>query len=263
MAVQELAGSPRYVTRYEAVGPMRAVVREFVCDWDEVQSVIRNALRTGATDQDGIRLSVSHVSVVPYSEGNSVCYPTGVDSEGKAKYDKARVTITYSTVVIEDDAGGYFFGFSESIDIGYDTIQYPMDGFYYATGGSLRVPVEQQYKTIRVPILEYSVTVKRFGPAPPAVLSLVGFVNSAPLFTKNLGVYFNPGCVLYAGLEFHHTTVPAAVTPNVYTCRFLVHPFEGWDRLPSAQLGGWYYPSVDGVTPLLTYPRANLNAVLM
>lgn len=78
------------------------------------------------------------------------------------------------------------------------------------------------------------------------------------LFCVRLNVA--PGKVMYVDFSYVHSHLPA-VTPTVYTCTFLIHPY-GWNAVYSRVLESWTTLKDRNGRTLMPYPLADLNAVL-
>ena len=259
MATEELAGSPRYrLDTHDYFND--SIVREYICDWSEVGEVVQELYQSTAKTPTDVILVPTDIRVEPYSSGSAICPPTGVDSDGYAQYNKAKVTVFYTGYTVAISGQQYLTGWSESIDTASLGVNIPTAGLVYF--GTLKsVYAENQFLPVRIPIVEYRVTVKKYGTVPPAAISMLGSINSVPFFTKRLGLAFAPYKVMYTGHNYAHNHVPA-LSPIVYTCTFMIHPIS-WIHVFSPSLNSWRRISTVGGTVVTPYPLADLNAVLI
>lgn len=257
MAVQELAGSPRFsINAFDYIN--NGAVREYICNWSEVPSLVERLLRSQTKTPDNVILLPQHITVTPYASGNTVCPPTGVDSEGYPVYSQAHVTVTYGGYA-SYVSGSYLAGYSESFNTGSISVPISTVGLVYANTNIEAYPENPTF-IARMPILEYRVSVRFYGTVPNAAIDLLGAVNSVPFYTRGAGRVFAPGKVMYVDLSYVHSHLPA-VTPTVYTCTFLIHPY-GWNAVYSRVLESWTTLKDRNGRTLMPYPLADLNAVL-
>lgn len=260
MSASELAGSPKFYVDV-ATGRYSGARRMFVCDWGDIESTIETLSKNPITIPGVGRRPCNRVTVEPYSDGNAICPPiTGSET---ATCAKVLLVAEYGERGVILDWSSFYTSWSEELGSATETVSVPVEGCRISKDGVSPVAgsaCDVPYKTIHVPLLEYTVTVRKYGGIPPSVQNLIGCVNKVPFLTKRIGAVYPPGTVLYSDFHIEKLFVPEGITPSIYRCKFLVHP-GGWDKVLSIAYGGFVYVYMNGST--LCYPRADLNLVLI
>lgn len=261
MALEELAGSPRFgIKVYDNIGD--GCHREFICNWNEIDQAVQQLAGSTIRLPNGNIVTCTKIEIVPYQSGSSVCAPKpGVEA---ATYDKARITAIYGEVGVILDWSGYYSGISERLTATYETVAVPVEGYYASYDGQVPIQgfsLDVPHKVCSVPLLEYTVFKKGYGPVGPLVAHFVGCVNSVPFITRHLGYVWEPGRVKYVDFEIGKTWVPGSLTPTVLTMRFLIHPVS-WNKVFSPAAGGWVYVHAANMEPIRFYTGVDLNLLL-
>lgn len=256
---EELAGSPRIVFRNTESGLMTTVVRRLKCAWADRYAITAGCINSPVVVSGGA-FAIESVDIQPLSDGGMSIAPIGGGSD--ANYEYALVEAVYGTRVTHGGIGSWV-AMREMVSTDMTIIDRMTGDLVQATQEGPMAPDYNARVRMMFPTGKYSVRVMRLSSMMPrACLSMLGHVNSAPFNAGVMGVW-EAGTVLYAEHSHEDVWFPGEVNIKTYVCTFYMHP-RGWNTGFSTAAQA-FLPYIHRTTgnPVLFYPMANLNGVLI
>lgn len=201
-------------------------------------------------------------SATPYPGNRVVRVGEGGLRNTKADYNKALVTINYSSRHEREL-------FSETIEPTAELLKHPPDMFRWgpsSAGGIMVMPremlTEDEAPGRLVKTLDYVVTRYAVPAIPAAVLTLIGCCNGRPVRSRLLGVTFAAERLLFSPPQLQRKITTAGTDGWTMTFRFSFQP-TGWNTYWRAKTQTYEQIYVRGSnTPFKQYPLGNFAPVL-
>ena len=254
---EELPGSPK--EQYTATGFQ--VTRRFKCPWSRRHKLARQfKAKQGIAYKYNVAARVTDVAIDPF-----------FDNEGKVDenpnpreitYSDALLTVTYRTpdgysgTIDSDDPTTLI---TENVDHWLEFITLPGRRLWWGTtsqfGAQQPKPLgDASSPGMLVAGMEWKITRHEVLSVPQSWRDLAGYVNSDELYSRTLGMTFEPETLLYRPLSMQRTITSDGVKAWTVT-QTMSHRLTGWNKFYNLKASEWQpvYSSKDSTDELKIY----------
>jgi len=183
--------------------------------------------------------------------GSNVSGDTKLES-----YDDAEVIVTYTTERVVNAGNGLYFSEQLIPEPGY-AVQQSGDGLFWSGGTPL---TQQEGPILNCPELKYTLTYYQLPAASinPLWIGYKDTVNSVRMYTKALGLYFEPGFVRYEGAKMQHALSHRGVIQYTValTWSYSYRNGTGWQGVWRSSEGHYELVYNAAGTQVLIHPQA-------
>lgn len=265
----ELAGSPKEHLDQNGANIQRVII----CEWSDRIRLARELL--GYT-VGSVVYNPKMYEPEPNPDDLTGLYCSSVDIEPMGKYEKAKMTITYTNPVYNPEGRGEPIPggplgevyISESLEPSSEFITLPKTLLYW--DNSQAEPLSDEEDDFANPALlarmmDWVYTIHKIAYIPSICIDLPGYVNNNLVYSSSLGKSFATETLLCGSPSLDRQITSEGFTAWTITMRFTYRP-TGWNRFPRPAEGGatmeWSYIYDASGNRKYIYPIANFGLLL-
>jgi len=247
------------------------VERMFLVDWADRLTFIKEKL--GHFDGSTLWLPDGNESIgTLYARQADIVPVLDRPDDPSLLSGRAYVKVLYGPPKADIPPSGESLYVTETLEQSAEFLTLGHAGLFWGTGSSKVSLYDWDIEVPRciVPMVEWRYTVHRYPALPAAALTLPGHINSAPVYSRSLGLTFPAGTLLCGPLSLSREYTSSGVSMWTITWSF-IHKNngtpgspKGWNYFPRTTAGSVSWEQLtDGTDPAIIYPSEDFSGVIL